>query len=588
MPLSQTNEISILVGGQAGAGISAAGLLLGKTFLRGGLHVFGTIDYPSLIRGGHNFYLLRAATHPVFSQWDKINLMIALDEKTLQRHREEMVSDGGVIFDSDEISPDSPHLPPNGIKRYAVPLESIVKELKVPKVVQNTIALGAALGILGYGITELEAILEETFRVKGDKIVSMNIDAARKGYNYTHEHFAGQFCCQLRPRAGKHHQHMFLTGNEAVGLGAIVAGCKFIAAYPMTPASPLFHFLIAQAERFGIVTLQAESEIAAINMTIGAAYTGVRAMTCTSGGGFCLMTEALSMAGMTETPVVIMLGQRTGPSTGLPTYTAQGDLQFALHAAHGEFPRIVIAPGDIRECYELSINAFNLAEKYQVPVILLTDKYLIESHITTQVFDTSSVLIDRGKLLPMDGYSGPQPYLRYKITKDGISPRLAPGTLGATVHSDSAEHGEQGFVNDSADNAQRMADKRFQKHLEIQKILTKYDAIRTFGPEDAEVMLVAWGSTKGVALEALQLLKKEQYSVGLLQVVFMAPFPAKAVSQTLNDKMAILIEGNRTGQLGSLIRERTGLNLTNRVLRYDGRPFSPLQLAAQIKEELRK
>ncbi len=585
--MTRTNEVSLLIGGKAGAGISAAGLLLGKTFLRGGLHVFGTIDYPSLIRGGHNFYLLRAATRPVTSQWDKIDLMIALDEKTLQRHRKEVVSDGGVIFDSDEIAPDSPNLPPQGVKRYAVPLESIVKELKVPKVVQNTVALGAALGILGYGISQLEDILQEAFKAKGDKIVRMNIDAARKGYNYAHENFAGQFCCQLRPRTGKHHQHMFLTGNEAVGLGAIAAGCKFMAAYPMTPASPLFHFLIAQAERFGIVTLQAESEIAAINMAIGAAFSGVRAMTCTSGGGFCLMTEALSMAGMTETPIVIMLGQRTGPSTGLPTYTAQGDLRFALHAAHGEFPRIVIAPGDIRECFGLTVDAFNLAEQFQVPVILLTDKHLIESYITTQTFDTDSVTIDRGKLLPFDGYSRSKPYLRYKITRDGVSPRLAPGTSGATVHSDSAEHGEQGFVNDTADNTSRMADKRGRKYASIQKALKKYDAVKTFGSKDADVTLVGWGSTKGAALEAIERLKEDGHSLNFLQIIFMAPFPVGQVSKALDGKNAILVEGNRTAQLGSLIREHTGYSFTHKILRYDGRPFNPIKLTAQIKEVLK-
>ncbi|MFX1475781.1 MAG: 2-oxoacid:acceptor oxidoreductase subunit alpha [Promethearchaeota archaeon] len=585
--MTRTNEISLLIGGQAGAGISAAGLLLGKTFLRGGLHVFGTIDYPSLIRGGHNFYLLRAATRPVFAQWDKIDLMIALDERTLERHREELVSDGGVIFDSDEISPDSPNLPPSGVQRYAVPLESIVKELNAPKVVQNTIALGAALGILGYGITQLEEILQETFKAKGDKIVSMNVDAARKGYNYAHEHFASEFCCQLKPRTGKHHQHMLLTGNEAVGLGAIAAGCKFIAAYPMTPASPLFHFLIAQAERFGIVTLQAESEIAAINMTIGAAYAGLRAMTSTSGGGFCLMTEGLSMAGMTETPVVIMLGQRTGPSTGLPTYTAQGDLHFALHAGHGEFPRVVIAPGDIRECFQLTIDAFNLAEEFQTPVILLTDKHLIESHITTQTFDTGLVSIDRGKLLPMERYTGPTPYLRFKLVDDGISPRLVPGTLGATVHADSAEHGEQGFVNDTADNTRQMADKRFRKRSEIQKALSRYDAVKTFGSKDADVTLVGWGSTKGVVLEAVEILQEEGRSLNFLQIIFMAPFPAQLVSKALKGKTTILVESNRTAQLGSLIREQTGHRVAHKILRYDGRPFNPLQLVARIKEVLK-
>ena len=351
--MGQTNEVSILIGGEAGAGISAAGFSLGKVFMRGGLHVFGTVDYPSLIRGGHNFYMVRASKDPVYNQWDRHDLIVALDVTTIQRHWKALKPGGGIIYDGDAIPPESADLPQEVENLFPIPLKSIVKKVQGRPVVRNTVALGAVLGILGYNIEILEDILREVFTRKGDKVVTMNVNAARAGYEFAQNHYANAFPNQLEPSQKVQKDRILLTGNEAVALGAIAAGCKFYAAYPMTPASPVLHFLIAQAERFGMVTIQPESEIAAINMAIGASFAGVRAMTGTSGGGFCLMTEAFSMAGMVETPLVIMLGQRTGPSTGLPTYTSQSDLRFAVHASHGEFPRVVLAPGDVKECFEL-------------------------------------------------------------------------------------------------------------------------------------------------------------------------------------------------------------------------------------------
>ncbi|MFX1562095.1 MAG: 2-oxoacid:acceptor oxidoreductase subunit alpha [Promethearchaeota archaeon] len=580
------NNVSIVIGGEAGAGISAAGFLLGKTFLRGGLHVFGTIDYPSLIRGGHNFYSLHAATTPVFTQWDTIDLLIALDEKTILRHKERLVPDGGIIYDSDQINADSSALPSNGIQLYPIPLETITKEIEGSKVVRNTVALGAAIGILGYDINLLDDILRKNFEEKGDKIVSINVKAAQAGYEKAKAQYTSKFCCQLRPRKEKRATKIFLTGNEAIALGAIAAGCKFFAAYPMTPTSPLLHFLAAQAERFNIVTIQAESEISAINMAIGAAYAGVRSMTGTSGGGFCLMTEALGMAAMTETPIVVMLGQRTGPSTGLPTYTAQGDLRFAIHASQGEFPRIVIAPGDVRECFDSTVEAFNLAEQFQMPVIILTDKHILESHCSTEPFGIRKDSINRGKLLPTDHYAGPQPYLRHRITSDGISPRLIPGTPGSTTHTDSAVHKEQGFVDDDADITRLMADKRYKKLSKLNQLLAKRPTIKIHGSSDAEVSLIGWGSTKGVILEALNLLKDEKKELSFLQVIYLSPFPIKKIATFLDGKTAILIEENQTAQLASLIHEHTNITITDKILRYDGRPFTPMQLAAQIKEVL--
>lgn len=581
-----TEELSILIGGEAGAGISAAGVTLGKVFIRGGLHVFGTIDYPSLIRGGHNFYMIRAATNPVHSQWDYFDLIIALDANTIRRHQRELSPEGGLIYDVDDISSDSPDLPANRKYCYPIPLKSIVKELEGPKVVRNIVALGAALGILGYKIELFEEILQEFFAAKGDKVINLNVQAAHRGYEYAQTNYAGQFCCQLKPPQKTYRNQILLTGNEAIALGAIAAGCKFYAAYPMTPASPVLHFLMAEAERSGMVVVQPESEIAAINMVLGAAYAGVRAMTGTSGGGFCLMTEAFSMAGMTEIPLVLMLGQRTGPSTGLPTYTAQSDLRFAVHASHGEFPRIVIAPGDVTECFELTIDAFNLSDEFQLPVILLTDKHLIESHASTKPFVVKDIPINRGKLLPMTPYTSNQPYLRHKITMDGISPRLIPGTPGALIHSDSAVHKETGFQGDDCAIATRMADKRYRKLPKLLKALSKRQLIKVHGPKDATTTLVGWGSTKGVALESLRLLEKEKVKANFVQIIYLTPFPDKQVTKALEGRNFILIEGNQTAQLGSLIKEHTGIEIDNQILRYDGRAFNPLQLTRRIREVL--
>ncbi|MFX1576526.1 MAG: 2-oxoacid:acceptor oxidoreductase subunit alpha [Promethearchaeota archaeon] len=584
--MTQTKEVSILIGGEAGAGISAAGVSLGKAFMRGGFHVFGTVDYPSLIRGGHNFYTVRASKDPIYNQWDRHDLIIALDANTIHRHWKQLKSNGGILYDEDDNSLENLDMPNNVKNFFPVPLETIVKEIEGRDVVRNTVALGATLGILGYNVEILETILQDFFTEKGDKVVTMNVDAARAGYNYAQEHHAKKLGVQIEPEKEIRKERILLTGNEAVALGAVAAGCQFYAAYPMTPASPLLHFLIAFAERFNMVTIQAESEIAAINMAIGASYAGVRAMTGTSGGGFCLMNEALSLAGMTETPLVIMLGQRTGPSTGLPTYTAQSDLKFAINAAHGEFPRLVIAPGDVQECFEFTIDAFNLADEFQIPVILLTDKHLIESHTSTDAFALKGVEINRGKLLPLQPYSEKEPYLRHKLTSDGISPRLIPGTPGALTHTDSAVHKQSGFQGDDCAIATKMANKRYQKLPKLLKRLQKQSVTKMHGPKKADVTLVGWGSTKGVALEALRLLKQDDISANFLQVIYLAPFPGKEVKGALNGQNPIIVEENQTAQLGNLIKEHTCIEITKKVLRYDGRAFNPLQLAKRIKEEL--
>lgn len=380
---------------------------------------------------------------------------------------------------------------------------------------------------------------------------------------------------------------MLLTGNEAVGLGAISAGCKFYVAYPMTPTTPLLHFMASNDRKCGMVVMQAEGEIAAINVAAGAFFAGVRAMTATSGGGFCLMSEGLGMTAMTETPIVILMGQRSGPSTGLPTYSSQGDLRFVIHASQGEFPRVVIAPGDVEECFYLAMEAFNLAEKYQMPVILLGDKSLLESNESTELFDAKRVPIDRGLLQTGDQYEGEEEYKRHKFTENGISPRVLLGMKGAIVRTNADEHNESGYTTEDPVLTAKMMDKRFKKMDSLLKEFESMETVKLYGPEKADVTLIGWGSTKGPIREAMKLLAKANVKANYLQIIFLNPFPASKVQKVLKSaEKTVVIENNKTSQLTSLIKENVLMDVDRKILKYDGRPFNPEELAEKIREVL--
>jgi 2-oxoglutarate ferredoxin oxidoreductase subunit alpha len=585
MFLSKHQNISVLIGGEAGSGISAAGSLLGITLLRHGFYVFGAIDYPSLIRGGHNFYSLRVSSEPVYSQWHTYDVVVALDIKTIQLHEKQISSGGAMIYDSDQVT-EREITPLEDVLLFPIPLSSITKQMDGPAILRNMVALGASAFVLGMSFKMLQEGIRDAFQSKGDQIVEQNAKAAQVGFEYAQKEHKGRRIHTLSEQPRHEEPRLLLTGNEAIGIGAIASGCKFYSAYPMTPASGLLHFLVSQSEQYGIVVIQAESEIGAINMCAGAAYAGVRTMTATSGGGFSLMTEGLGMIGMTELPVVIMLAQRYGPSTGLPTYTSQADLRFAIHASQGEFPRLVVAPGDIQECFKVTVDAFNLADMFQLPAIIMTDKHLLESHHWAEPFQMDTVQIDRGKLIPLDAYQGESPFRRYELNQDGISPRALPGTVGTTVHSDSAEHSETGFFAQTAENASKMTDKRFRKFEELQKYIDKHEPVKIYGPRNAESLIVGWGSTKGAILEAQRVLKRKQTHVGFLQILYLHPFPSNVVKKALGNKNCILVETNKTAQLGSLIKEHVGFEFQHKLLRYDGRPFDPAPLADQLLEVL--
>ncbi|UCE28877.1 MAG: 2-oxoacid:acceptor oxidoreductase subunit alpha [Candidatus Bathyarchaeota archaeon] len=578
------NKISVMIGGEAGAGITRSGFLFAKVCLRGGLHVFGTSDYQSLIRGGHNFYVVRADAEEIYSQTDAIDVLLALNKETFHLHRDELVSGGGILCDGEELGLTDRSLGRDDLKLYSVPLKRFVEELNGALIMRNTVALGAVVALLSYDLEILNGVIRDTFK---PKVAILNVKAAKMGYDYAREHYAADFDYRLEGRSSAGKQKIFLTGNEAVGLGAVRAGCRFFAAYPMTPATPLLHFMAPLNREYGMIVVPAESEIAAINMVAGGSFAGVRTMTATSGGGFCLMSEGLGMTGMTETPVVVMLAQRPGPSTGLPTYSGQGDLRFAIHASQGEFPRLIIAPGDVEECFYKTMEAFNLAEKFQIPAILITDKYLVESHGETEPFDQSKIQVDRGLLLIEDEYTGEEEYRRHKITENGVSLRAMPGTKGTIVRTNADEHNESGYTTEDPELTAKMVDKRFRKVDALIKDLENYETVKLYGHEEADVTIVGWGSTKGPIREAMKLLLQEGLKTNYLQIIYLDPFPVANVRKVLNStKTTVVVENNKTSQLSSLIRQHLLMPVNHKILKYDGRPFNPGKLSQRIKEVL--
>jgi 2-oxoglutarate ferredoxin oxidoreductase subunit alpha len=562
-----TGEINIMVGGEAGQGVQSVGFLLAKALTRWGYYVFADQDYESRVRGGHNFFRVRASASPVNAISETIDILVALNKETIDLHRHEVKDDGIIIYDGEKL------IGLEGKNFVNVPSERLAKEIAGDVLMTNTVALGAALGFVGYDFKLFNTLLIGFF--KGET-ATKNFQAARAGYQLALGFTAVQ---KKLTRAGAT-RRMLINGNEAMSIGAIAAGCKFMSAYPMTPVTPIMEYLAAKSEEFGLVVVPAEDEISAINMVIGAAYAGVRAMTATSGGGFCLMVEGIGLAGMTETPIVVIEGQRPGPAIGLPTRTEQGDLDFILHSSHGEFPRAVFAPANAEDCFWLTMNAFNLAETYQLPVLIITDHYLANSYFTVDKFELENVMIARGIMFNKDNTTGE--YKRYANTESGISPRAYPGNKDALVVADSDEHDEAGHLIEDAETRKKMIDKRFQKlvHLKDENL-----APRFYGAEKSENLLIGWGSTYGVIKEAAEELNKNGGSYSQLHLNQIWPFPTEAVTAALkNAQHSFVIENNATGQLAGLIRRETGLSAGRSILKYDGRPFTPAIIARELRK----
>jgi 2-oxoglutarate ferredoxin oxidoreductase subunit alpha len=562
-------NVNFMVGGEAGQGVQSVGFLLAKAFSRGGYHVFADQDYESRVRGGHNFFRVRVRDSEVRAVAEPVDILVALNKESIDLHRKELAQRGVAIFDGEKLK----DMGSNG-NLFSVPLERLAEERAGNKLMANTVALGAALGMVKSNFEIVDKVLRDHFGAGETR--EANAKAAEAGYGYARENFKGDFGYHLGTISDA--KRMLLNGNEAIALGAIAAGCKFMAAYPMTPVTPIMEYMAVRAKEFDLVVVQPEDEIAAINMIIGAGYAGVRAMTATSGGGFCLMVEGLSLAGMTETPIVVVLGQRPGPAIGLPTRTEQGELEFAIHAGHGEFPRAVLAPSTVEDAFWLTIKAFNLAEKYQSPVILLTDHYLASSYTTAERFDLSKVAVDRG-LLFSDKEAGE--YKRHRITKSGISPRAFPGQENVLVVTDSDEHDEAGHLIEDAQVRTEQMQKRLRK---LAGLKDEIAGPRLYGQENAEITLIGWGSTYGAICEAVDILHDEGASVNLIHLTELWPFPDNAVADALaKAKRSYVVENNATGQIAHLIRADTGIEVS-KILKYDGRPFSPAYIVRQVRK----
>ncbi len=568
-------DFNIMVGGEAGQGVQSVGAIIAKTLARGDCHIFADQDYESRVRGGHNFFRIRASTRETGAVSEELDLLVALNSETIDIHKKEVKSDGLIIHDGETTQARI-----SKTKGLDVPLIKLARDAAGNRLMANTVSVGAIFGLLDYNFEIIESILTKEFTRQGQKIIDDNIKAARAGYDHARKNGRSKTLPEIRLTSRKRAK-ILLNGNEAISLGALAAGCKLIAGYPMTPASSIMEYIAGKEKEYDVAAVHVEDEIAAINMAVGAGYAGIRSMVATSGGGFSLMVEGLALAGMTETPVVIVLGQRPGPATGLPTRTEQGELWYALHAGHGEFPRAVLSPSNAKEAFYAIVKAFNLAEKYQTPVIVLTDHHLATSYATVDRFDLRRVKIERGDTVSPTKIGEARSYRRHAVTDSGISPRALPGLTKALVVTDSDEHDEAGHMIEDAAT-------RIEQDL---KRLRKLNGLRKeIGPPvikeapKADATLIGWGSTGGAIEEAAAIFQKDGKAVSTIHFNEIWPFPADEVKAVFEKSgKTVVIESNATAQLAGLIRRETGKKVDHTILKYDGRPFSPKYIISHLK-----
>ncbi|MBW1898202.1 MAG: 2-oxoacid:acceptor oxidoreductase subunit alpha [Deltaproteobacteria bacterium] len=561
-------DITVKIGGEAGQGIQTVGELLTLVCHKAGLYVMAINDFESRIRGGKSFFQIRISDKPVYAPHHRVNLIVALNQRTYDSYKDELVPGGISMMDvKGELEENQLPVPINDLA---------VKAGK--KITANTVAAGACLGLLGAPFELFESILKDRFEGKGGDALEMNLSAARLGYDSVKDaKFPWSFTWQFGDPKGS-----VLNGSKAIALGALAGDCRVAAFYPMSPATGIMVNLSSLSDDFPLFVEQAEDEIAAINMVIGASFAGVRAMTSTSGGGFCLMTEGIGLAGITETPIVVVNAQRPGPATGLPTRTAQGDLMFVINASQDEFPRFVFAPGTPSEAFEMTERAFHLADKYQVPAIVLTDQTLNDSLYITERPLSAPREIER-YVVGDDQIDSPSEYCRYAITSSGISPRALPCSGKALVLVSGNEHSEDGHISEAITDRMNMVNKRNAK---TSAMLEEMRPPETYHGE-SELLLVGWGSSKGPIRESVDRLREDGISAGCVHIADIWPFRADLVQKALSScKTFFVVEQNSTAQLGRLIREQTGLVFEGSVLKYDGRPFFPDEIVRGIKAYL--
>jgi 2-oxoglutarate ferredoxin oxidoreductase subunit alpha len=583
--MNRPQEVTIGLAGAAGDGLDKSGYNLANVASRLGLHVYAYNSYQSLIRGGHTWLRLRIGARKVYTQGDEVNIVIALNQDSIERHAREIRPGGVLLFNGDSLHCD-PILVPEGVRVLPLPFKELTREMgKLLPVMQNTLAVGALMHLAGLDMEMLRGVIADTFGRKGGEIIQQNVAVAEAGYSYAREH-AEPLRTGWQSSRGR---LPFLTGNVAFAMGATAGGCKFYAAYPMSPASGILHWFCAYGEQVGVVVKQCEDELAVANMTIGAGHAGVRAMCATSGGGFALMTEAIGMAGMIEAPSVFINVQRGGPSTGIPTKTEQGDLNQVFGASQGDYPRAILAPATLKDCYYAAAEALNLAEQFQIPVTIVSDLLLSEHRETLETDDlTPHLPIHRGELLrelPPAGANGNGHYKRFSLTPSGVSARILPGTPGTTFVAATDEHDEEGvLISDEHTNAslrRKMQEKRMRK---MDALLASLPPPVLEGPADAEITLIGWGSTWGVIHEAIEQLAAAGVRANHLHFKYLVPFHAREALEILrNCKRTAVVECNYTGQFARHLRAESGHTADGLILRYDGEPFDPSDVAERAR-----
>jgi len=572
-------EATVGIGGAAGDGQAATADALALVAARSGLHLYVYNSYQSVIRGGHVWLRMRISQAEVETHGDGLDAIIALDQEAVARHAGDLAPGGVLLFNADKVKVGALA---SGRRALGFPVKELTRGLgAILAVQQNTVLLGGLVQVLGFPLERLEEALAKQFGRKGEKTVAQNVALARAGWEHARKEGARLAQADAWAFSGK--RRVVVTGNEAFAMGAVAAGCRFYVAYPMTPASGILHWMAAHAAKCGVVVKQAEDEIAVASMAIGAGHAGARAMCATSGGGFALMTEAIGMAGMIEAPVVFVLVQRGGPSTGLPTKTEQGDLNQAFGASQGDYPRVILAPSDVVDCFRTMEEAFNLAERYQLPVIVMSDLLLSEHNeaVDPDAFDFR-FRIDRGAVLPQapgDGH-----FERYRITESGVSPRALPGTPGTVFQSGTDEHDEQGVLISDVfthpPTRRRMVEKRARK---VESLRQELEAPVVEGGDDAPLTLIGWGSTKGVIREARALLAARGIATNHLQVRYLQPFQQREVGAILSRaKRTLVVENSASGQFARHLRAETGHAVDGLILKYDGEPFSPREVADAV------
>jgi 2-oxoglutarate/2-oxoacid ferredoxin oxidoreductase subunit alpha len=576
-------DLNWAIGGEAGDGIDSTGKIFATALSRAGRHVFTSKDFASRIRGGYTAYKIRSSTDRVESVVDRLDILVALTQRTIDENLDELHEDSVIIYDGERTEMEDVDIPEEMLG-LSVPLKRLAEDAG-GAIMQNIVALGAACEVANFPIENLDSALDKKFGAKGEAIVENNKEAARLGQEHVQEEYDHDFAYDIETTD---EDYVLLNGDEAIGMGAIAAGCRFYSGYPITPATNVMEYLTGRIEHFGGTVMQAEDELSAINMALGAARAGARAMTATSGPGIDLMTETFGLVAQSETPLVICDVMRSGPSTGMPTKQEQGDLNMTLYGGHGEIPRFVVAPTTVSECFHKTVEAFNLAEKYQTPVFLLSDLAMAvtEQTFSPEEFDMDAVEVERGNIVDendIEAWTDEQGRFQPHFpTADGVSPRAFPGTKGGAHMSTGLEHNALGRRTEDTEIRVEQVDKRNRK-VETAREEEDWEP-RKFGDPDSDTLVISWGSNEGALREAFTYLEEDDVSVRFLSVPYIYPRPDLTEDVEAADEV-IVVECNATGQFANLI-EHDALTRVERINKYNGVRFKADELADEIKAKL--